>query len=155
LARPEIAGQESRILLDGFWHLILPAFVLMLWPAARWTRTLRFTMLETLNMEYVRTARAKGVSYRALIYKHALRNALVPLITVMALDIPGLFMGVFIVEYVFSWPGIGRLFIESLKTTDWLVLTGLLVINAILIITFNFIADLIYPVIDPRITYTR
>jgi peptide/nickel transport system permease protein len=155
LTHKQMAGQEGAVIVDGLRHLVLPVFVLMLWPAARWTRTLRFSMLETLNQEYVRTARAKGVSQRAVVFKHSLRNALVPLVTVMALDIPTLFMGLYVVEYVFSWPGIGRLFMEALINTDWPLLTGLLVINAILIIALNLFADLIYPLIDPRITYVN
>ena len=111
-------------------------------------------MLETLNQEYVRTARAKGVSEQRVIMRHTLRNAMIPLLTAIALDIPILFASSFIIENVFNWPGIGRLFVESLKQTDWPMMTGILIINAFLIILFNFAVDLFYPALDPRIVYS-
>lgn len=154
LTNRQIAGREGLLFLDGLKHLILPVLVLSFILIARWTRFLRSSMLETMHQDYVRTARAKGVNERRVILRHTLRNALIPLLTAMAVDIPLLFASSFIVENVFTWPGIGRLFIESLKQTDWPMLTGILIINAFLIILFNFAVDLVYPAVDPRITYS-
>ncbi len=154
LTNSQIAGKEALLLIDGLKHLILPTLVLSFLLIARWTRYLRSSMLETLNLEYVRTARAKGVSEKRVIMRHTLRNAMIPLLTAIALDIPILFASSFIIENVFNWPGIGRLFVESLKQADWPMMTGILIINAFLIILFNFTVDLFYPALDPRIVYS-
>lgn len=153
LTNQQIAGLEGKILVDGIKHMIMPTIVIAILLTARWTRFLRSSMLEVLNLEFVRTARAKGVRQSQVLIKHGLRNGMIPLITAMALDIPLLFTSVFIVEIVFSWPGIGRLFVEGLASGDWPVLHGLLIVNAVLIILFNLVADLIYPAVDPRIVY--
>ena len=155
LAHRELAGQEKEILIDGLKHLIMPAAVLATLLTARWIRFLRSAMLEVLRQDYIRTARAKGVSRWGTIVKHGLRNALVPLVTAVSLDVPTLFTGAFITENVFFWPGIGRLYVDSIIKFDWPLLLGLLIFNAFLILAANLIADLLDPLIDPRIQYNR
>jgi peptide/nickel transport system permease protein len=138
---------------DALKHLILPAVVLGLGLIAGWSRYLRSSMLEVLQLDYLRTARAKGASTRQVVLRHALRNAVVPLITVMALDIPLLFTGALIVEIVFSWPGEGRLFYDSLQSRDYPVLMGVLLISAFFILLSNLLADLVYGLLNPRVRY--
>jgi peptide/nickel transport system permease protein len=101
----------------------------------------------------MRTARAKGLSERVVILKHGLRNGLIPIITLLALSIPGLFGGALITESIFSWPGMGRLLIESISAVDWPVVQGVLVITAFLVVFSNFLGDILYAVVDPRIQY--
>ena len=138
---------------DQFKHLILPACVLGLGLIAGWSRYLRSSMLEVLQQDYLRTARAKGVAYRRVVLKHALRNAVVPLVTVMALDVPLLFTGALVVEVVFSWPGEGRLFYDALHNRDYPVLMGVLLISSFLILFGNLLADMLYGLLNPRVRY--
>lgn len=138
---------------DSFRHLIMPAAVLGLGLVAGWSRYLRTSMLEVLQQDYLRTARAKGLPYRTMVLKHALRNAVVPLVTVMALDVPLLFTGALVVEVVFSWPGEGRLFFDALHNRDYPVLMGVLLISAFLILFGNLLADLLYGLLNPRVRY--
>jgi peptide/nickel transport system permease protein len=140
--------------LGGLRHLILPALTLGITSIAGWSRYLRGSLFEALGQDYVRTARAKGVPRRRIVSHHALRNALIPLVTVMALDLPGYFTGAVVVETVFSWPGMGRLFFNSLNQRDYPVQLGLLLISTLLIILGNLIADLVYGLLDPRISYS-
>jgi peptide/nickel transport system permease protein len=140
--------------LGGLRHLILPALTLGLTSIAGWSRYLRASLQDALGQHYVRTGRAKGLPWRRLVTRHALRNALLPLVTVLALDLPGYFTGAVVVETVFSWPGMGRLFFDSLNQRDYPVQLGILVIAAILIVLGNLLADLVYGLLDPRITYT-
>lgn len=151
LANRQIAGQEGVILIDGLKHLILPTVTLSVVLATRWSRFIRMSFLEVLHQDYIRAARAKGASERAIIFKHALRNGFIPVITIMALDIPMLFTGSFVTEIVFGWPGIGRLYMNSISLVDWPLLHGLLIVNAFLIILANLIADILYGIIDPRV----
>ena len=139
--------------LGGLRHLILPAFTLGITSIAGWSRYLRASLQDALEQDYTRTARAKGVPRRRVITRHALRNALIPLATVLALDLPGYFTGAVVVENVFSWPGMGRLFFQSLNQRDYPVQLGLLLISSALIILGNLVADLVYGLLDPRITY--
>ncbi|MGH9276510.1 MAG: ABC transporter permease [Acidimicrobiales bacterium] len=132
-------------------HLFLPVLVLTVQIIASWSRYQRASMLDAMSADYVRTARAKGVPRRRVIYKHALRNALIPLVTVMALDIGLLFGGLVITEQIFSIPGMGRLFIDSLVLGDANVLVVWTVIVASFVILFNLVADILYAVLDPRI----
>jgi peptide/nickel transport system permease protein len=138
---------------DSLKHLVLPALVLGLGLIAGWSRYLRSSMLEVLQLDYLRTARAKGLPSSSVVYKHALRNAVVPLITVVALDIPLLFTGALVVEVVFSWPGEGRLFYDALHNRDYPVLMGVLLISAFLILFSNLAADLLYGWLNPRVRY--
>jgi len=153
---PAADAYDERIgpsLLSGLHHIILPAITLGITSIAGWSRYLRSSLIETIGMDYVRTARAKGLGRGAVIWRHAVRNALIPLVTVIALDVPGYFTGAVVVEVIYSWPGMGRLFFDSLGSRDYPVQLGLLVISAFLIVLGNLIADLAYGLLDPRITY--
>src|SRR5437660_1407029 len=140
-------------LLDRAWHLILPMIVLSLLQVAQWSRFLRSSLLETLRQDYIRTARAKGQVERLVLFRHAFRNALIPLLTVIAIAVPGLFGGAIFTETIFNWPGMGQLLIGAVGASDWPVAMGVVIITAGLTILANFIADVAYVVIDPRIRY--
>lgn len=144
-----IRGEPS--LLELLRHLILPVAVLSLNSIARYSRYLRSSMLEVLNQDYVRTAHAKGLAGRVVVGRHALKNALIPLLTLVLLDIPFLFGGALIVEQVFAWPGMGRMYWEHAVWVDYPVLMGILVLISILVVLCNLIADISYAFIDPRI----
>lgn len=139
--------------LDDARHILLPAFTLAFGTVASWSRYVRSSMLETINLDYIRTARAKGLTYRLTVTRHALRNALIPFVTVVAIDIPLFLTGAVVTETIFSWPGLGRLFFDALRARDYPVLMGLLVYSAVLIVLFGILADLIYAVLNPRIRY--
>ena len=141
----------SGFTLDYFRHIALPVVTVAFGNFASWSRFGRASMLETLNADYVRTARAKGVPRRQVIWKHAFRNALIPLITVISLDTAYLFGGLIITERIFSIPGMGKLFFDSLTAGDAPVLLAWFVVVAILLILFNLITDFFYGVLDPRI----
>jgi len=140
--------------LDHLKYLIMPAIVLGLQGMASWTRYTRSSLLEVLRMDYVRTARAKGLPERTVIYKHALRNALIPVITLLMLSIPGLFSGAVLTETVFSMFGIGRLLYTAIITSDTFLSMSTLMVLAILVVICNFAADLLYAIVDPRIKYS-
>lgn len=150
---PELAGKQIQLILDGLHHVALPALVLAYFNLAQWSRYTRASMLEVLRQDYMRTARAKGLVEKLVILKHGLRNALIPLITLLALALPALFGGAIITESIFSWPGMGRMFIDAISNVDWPVVQGLLVISAALVVFSNLLADLLYAVVDPRIQY--
>ena len=140
--------------LDHLKYLIMPAIVLGLQGMASWTRYTRSSLLEVLRMDYVRTARAKGLPERTVIYKHALRNALIPVITLLMLSIPGLFGGAVLTETVFSMFGIGRLLYTAILNSDTFLAMSTLMVLAILVVICNFAADLLYAIVDPRIKYS-
>lgn len=140
--------------LDHLKYLIMPAIVLGLQGMASWTRYTRSSLLEVLRMDYVRTARAKGLPERTVIYKHALRNALIPVITLLMLSIPQLFGGAVLTETVFSMFGIGRLLYTAILNSDTFLSMSTLMVLAILVVVFNFAADLLYAIVDPRIKYS-
>lgn len=144
---------NSKKALDLVWHLILPVFVSAFGGFASITRYSRSQMLEVLNQDYIRTARAKGLPEYKVIYKHALRNALLPIITLLGLSLPGLIGGGVIFETIFSWPGMGRLGWEAVMSRDYPVIMGVGVLSAILTLTGNLIADIMYAYADPRIRY--
>ena len=135
-------------------HLILPAIVLSILFIAGWSRYLRSSMLDTVKQDYVRTARAKGLSPRVVFFRQALRNALIPFITVVAIDFGGIASGAVITETVFAWPGIGYLFYDALNDRDYPILIAMLLLAAFFVIMFNLIADILYGVVDPRIRYS-
>ncbi len=139
--------------LDTLEHLILPAITLAIGSIAVWSRYIRSSTIETLQQDYVRTARAKGLTDRTVLSRHVLRNSLTSFVTVAAIDIPLYLTGVVFIETVFSLPGMGRLFYDSLTRRDYPVLMGILMFSAVLIIIGNLIADLIYAMLDPRISY--
>ncbi|GGJ83763.1 ABC transporter permease [Deinococcus aquiradiocola] len=139
--------------LDKLRYLALPLVVLALREIAVILRFMRANMLEVLNLDYVRTARAKGLKARTVIYKHALRNAVIPIITLLSLAIPGLFGGAVITETVFSWPGMGRAIFEGLVNKDFNVVLASLTFISLLTLIFSLLADLAYAAVDPRIRY--
>jgi peptide/nickel transport system permease protein len=153
-AYPKLAGREWELILDGMRHMVLPAAVLIYFNMAGWLRYTRSSMLEVLRQDYMRTARAKGMGERLVILRHGLRNALIPLVTLLVLTIPYIFGGAIITETIFSWPGMGRQFIDAINGVDWPVVQGILVISAGLIIFSNLLADILYAVVDPRIKYS-
>jgi peptide/nickel transport system permease protein len=138
---------------DHLAHLVLPAVVLSLRYVAGWSRYLRSSLLTALRADYVRTARAKGLPEPAVVGRHALRNALIPLVSVMALNLAALFSGAIIVETVFAWPGIGRMFVQAMFARDYPLLMGILLLGSVMVVLFNLLADLVYGVLDPRIRY--
>jgi peptide/nickel transport system permease protein len=145
---------EPPSLLDSLHHLILPATVLGLAQAAPLIRYTRSSMLETIRQDYVRVARAKGLSEGSVITRHALRNALIPLVTVVALTLPQLLGGAVIIEQVFSWPGMGTLAIKAVRGRDYPTIMAINMIGAVAILISSLIADVIYAWIDPRINYS-
>ncbi len=139
---------------DRLVHLTLPTVALSLIFIAGWSRYLRSSMLDTVKQDFIRTARAKGLRSRAVFFHHALRNALIPFITVVAIDLAGFAGGAVITETVFGLPGIGKLFYDSLGARDYPILLTLLLFSAAMVILFNLLADLFYAVLDPRISYS-
>ncbi len=137
--------------LDRAFHLLMPAVVLSFAYLAVWSRYTRSSMLEVLSQDYVRTARAKGMGVRRVTYLHALRNAVIPLVTLIGLELPGLVSGAAITEIVFSWPGIGRFALQSAIGHDYTTVMGLTTFVAVLVVFGNLLADLLYAVLDPRI----
>jgi peptide/nickel transport system permease protein len=138
---------------DHLLHLVLPAVVLSTRYLAGWSRYFRGSLLGALNGDFVRTARAKGVREPAVVAAHAARNAMIPLVSVMALNAAELFSGAVVTETVFGWPGIGRLFVQAMFARDYPVLMGVLLMGALAVVLFNLIADLCYALLDPRIRY--
>lgn len=141
------------VLWEHTRYLIMPALVLSLVNTASWSRYMRSSMLDVINQNYIRTARAKGLREKKVIYKHALRNAMTPIITIMGLDLPGFFGGAIITETVFAWPGMGRLFFTALENRDYQILMGITMITAILVILGNLLADILYSLMDPRVKF--
>jgi peptide/nickel transport system permease protein len=139
--------------MDRLAHLIMPATCLAFVYIAIWSRFTRSSMLEVLSQDYVRTARAKGMSERRVTYLHALRNSLVPLVTLIGLELPGLVGGGAIVEIVFAWPGIGKLALERALQYDYTMVLGLTTFAALLVVAGNLLADVLYALLDPRIRY--
>ncbi len=142
-------------ILDNLYHLILPGLVLGLAQAAPLIRYSRSSMLEVIRQEYVRTARAKGLRERAVLGAHALPNALIPIITVVALSLPALIGGTVIIEQIFAWPGMGSLAITAIFSRDYPVLMGFNLFIAMAIIISSLLADVAYALVDPRIRYSE
>jgi len=139
---------------DLFLHLIMPVTVLTIINVSLWSRFLRSSMLEVLRQDYVRTARAKGLRETLVINKHALRNALIPFITIVVLTIPGLFAGAILTETVFAWPGMGRLFNDALQRSDYNIALAFIYVTTILTVLATLLGDILYAVVDPRIRYS-
>lgn len=139
-------------LLNQVHHLIGPVMVLALVSTAVWSRYMRSSMLEVVNQDYVRTARAKGLPERSILIRHALRNALLPMITITGLHVPTLLSGALVTETIFTWPGMGRLFLDSISYRDYPVVMGILMFTAVLVLLGSLVADLLYGIADPRIS---
>ena len=146
-------GKDFSI-IDSLRHLFLPVLSLSTLIAAKYVRFLRTSMLEVIHQDYIRTAAAKGLRNRIIIFKHAFRNAAIPLVTVVAIDLPVLFAGALFTETVYSWPGMGRLFVDSATRFDYSIVMGIVAAIAFLVVLSNLIADVIYGILDPRITYS-
>lgn len=144
---------ERFSISDRIWHLVLPVTMGMVGWVAWYSRFLRSSMLDVINQDYIRTARAKGQTERKVLYRHALNNALIPLVTMFALDFPYIFAGSLVVELIFSWPGMGRLYYDAATFRDYPILLGILIIGASLIIISNLLADIGYAYLDPRVRY--
>lgn len=138
---------------DIAWHLFLPSLTLFLFSYGSWLLMMRSTLLETLHEDYILTARAKGVAERGVLFKHAFRNAMLPLVTNIALTIPGLLNGAILTETVFSWRGLGLYTWNAIQFNDYPVLQALFFIFALVTVVCNFIVDIVYGLIDPRIKY--
>ncbi len=134
-------------------QLILPVVALASLQLAQWTRFMRSSMLEVVSMDYIRTAKAKGLTHKTVIFRHALRNAILPIITLIALSIPVLFSGAVLTETVFNWPGMGTAILGSLLNNDFNVAMVALMFISMLVLLFNLLADIVYALIDPRIRY--
>lgn len=140
-------------LWDRISHLILPVATGALGWIAWYSRFLRSSMLDVIHQDYLRTARAKGLTERKVLYRHALRNALIPLVTLFALDMPYMFSGAVFVEMLFAWPGMGRLYYQAALQRDYPILMAILIIGAGVMILSNLLADIVYAFLDPRIRY--
>ncbi len=146
-------GLDDPPLSNRLYHLILPVTMLGIVGVGTYARYMRGAMLEIIHNDYIRTARSKGLTERAITLKHALKNAALPIVTIMALELPTLFGGALFTETIFSWPGIARLFFRAAQRVDYPLLMGIILINSCLIIFFNLVADLMYAYLDPRIRY--
>lgn len=149
--RVQYEGFEAT--LDVIRHMILPATVLSLAQTASWSRYQRSALLEVLGQDYIRTARAKGARERRVIGLHALRNALIPMVTLIGLSVPSIVTGAFITETIFGWPGMGRLGVESINGRDYPIIMAVTMLSAVLIVVGNLLADIAYAWVDPRIRY--
>ena len=140
-----------QMTMDRIWHLLLPSLLGATGGIAILSRYVRSQMLEVENQDYVRTAKAKGLSSEQVHYKHALRNALLPFVTMFGLILPGLIGGSVIIESIFSWPGMGRMAYEAILARDYSIILSVNFISAVLVLIGTFISDLLYVVVDPRI----
>lgn len=139
--------------VDTAKHLILPSLIISIQYIASTMRYTRSAMLEVLDQDYVRTARAKGLNERVILMGHALKNAMIPIITVIGSYIPGLLSGAVFIEAIYSWPGMGSLFVEGVESRDYPLIMGLILILAIIILVVNLLVDIAYAVVDPRVRY--
>lgn len=144
-----LGGEET--ILDLITHLILPTMVLALVLVAQWSRYSRSSFLEVIHQDYIRTAKSKGLSPSRILFRHAFPNAVSPLIALAGVQLPWLFSGALITETIFSWPGMGRLFVDALTMKEYPILMGMVMITAMAVILGNLLADLINALIDPRI----
>lgn len=155
LLPPGQMSGDNPSLSDSISHLILPVLTGALGWVAWYSRFIRSSMLEILPLDYLRTARAKGASENRVVYLHALCNALIPIVTLVALDLPYIFTGAVLVETIFSWPGMGRLYYQSAVERDYPLLMAVLIIGAAFIIFSNLLADMLYAMLDPRVRYSE
>jgi len=137
--------------LDVGKHLVMPMLAMSFVEIAYWARYQRSSLLEVLGQDYVRTARAKGLKEKVVIWKHAFRNALIPMVTLLGLTLPDLVNGSYIIETVFGWPGLGRMGVQSILNRDYPIVMGVTMLSALLVVIGNLLADFLYAVVDPRI----
>lgn len=140
-------------LWDRIYHLILPALILSLFHIGAIMRYTRSAMLGVLTQDFIRTAEAKGLAWRTVVTRHALRNALLPVVTIIGASVPGLVGGAVFIESIFSWPGMGRLYLDSIEARDYPMIMGMTLMLAVVILVANLLTDLAYAVVDPRIRY--
>lgn len=152
--RSDVQASGIDYVIERLRYGIMPIMVLGLAEGAVLTRFVRSSMLDVVRLDYITTARSKGPTERRVVTRHALSNALIPVVTILALQIPGIFTGAVITEQIFRIPGMGYLFISSMSTKDTPVLMAILLIFSVLVVLFNLIADILYGVLDPRIKYT-
>ncbi|MBE0635553.1 ABC transporter permease [Candidatus Bipolaricaulota bacterium] len=152
MVTPGVTGTWPMF-VDRLRHLLLPVAALSSLQLAQWTRFMRSSMLETIQLDFVVTARSKGISERKVIFKHALKNAILPLITLVGLNVPLLFSGAILTETVFNWPGMGRAIFDAILVNDFNVAMVSLMFISLLVLAFNLLADVAYALIDPRIRY--
>jgi peptide/nickel transport system permease protein len=138
---------------DLFRHALLPVACFTYGTLAYYSRFIRANMQEVIRQDYIRTARAKGVGYKRILFHHAFRNTLIPLVTMIGLELPTLLSGSIILERIFSWPGMGSLFFESIRERDYPTLMGLLLIFSVLTLIGQLLADIFYAIVDPRVSY--
>ncbi len=138
---------------DRIWHLVLPVTMLSVLQVAQYMRYLRSSMLDVIHQDYIRTARSKGLRENVVINRHALKNAMLPLVTIIGLEIPTLVVGAVFTETIFSWPGMGRMFVNSAGLGDYTVLMAIIMLSALFVIIFNLLTDITYAFLDPRIQY--
>jgi peptide/nickel transport system permease protein len=148
-----ISSSDTFDLGDRIEHLILPVIVLALLNLALYSRFMRSSLLEVTRTDYMRTAAAKGLSGRTILFKHGLKNALIPVVTVVALSFPGVLGGAIVTEQIFAWPGAGRMFYSALQQSDIALMMGYLLIIAVAVVFSNLIADILYAWLDPRVKY--
>jgi peptide/nickel transport system permease protein len=146
---PQVGKTPGQVVL----HMILPVFSISMISFAAYSRYIRSTMLEVMNQDYIRTARSKGLARRYILLVHALKNASLPIVTVVGLDLPLLLGGALVTERIFAWPGMGMLFLESLKDVDTPVVMGILMLISVAVVVFQIITDVVYAWLDPRIRY--
>ncbi len=146
---PQVGKTPSQVAL----HMILPVMTIAFVSIAAYSRYIRSTMLEVMNQDYIRTAKAKGLRGRQVLFVHALKNASLPIVTLIGLDLALLLGGALVTERIFAWPGMGRLFLDHMQRSDWPVVMGILIILSVMVVVFQIITDLTYAVLDPRIRY--
>jgi peptide/nickel transport system permease protein len=150
-----LAAARWRLLPDGGMgtpaHLVLPVATLALYGVAYYSRVARESLRQTMQQEYIRTARAKGLSARSVLLRHALRNALLPLVTLAGVDLAALLGGVVFTESVFAWPGVGQLAVQSVFALDIPMILGTVLLSALFVVVANLLVDLLYPLLDPRV----
>jgi peptide/nickel transport system permease protein len=149
--RVELTGWANVV--DVAKHMVMPTLVLSMGSMAGWTRYMRSSLLEVIGQDYIRTARAKGLRERVVMMRHALKNALIPMVTLMGLSLPSLVGGAFITETIFGWPGMGRLGVNAVLSRDYPLIMGVTIMSAVLVVLGNLFADIAYAWADPRISY--
>jgi len=147
--------QVGQTLGQVLWHMVLPVLSISLISFAAYSRYIRSTMLEVMNQDYIRTAKSKGLPRREVVFIHALKNASLPIVTVVGLDLPLLLGGAVVTERIFAWPGMGRLFLDHVDRVDLPVVMGILMLIAVAVVVFQILTDIVYAWLDPRIRYEK